>query len=329
MSIIAECLRPFWAPGLNEITGNATKDLRNWLAGENYQIYSQSSADEFSTSFSEKAPFLGALAADVNRMASAAYESIIQAKRSDTFPRSTAWMIIKSYYASFFAAHAITRMIGRSLVTLDFAHVRSVNKIASLFGMWTEDVRPGYFACEFLRGTQKADWRRVDSSLGGVHERFWSYFESIIRGISAELLSIKAGMVAENQQVSVKLAELADNLCYRSSTRGTWLSSVRNRVNYRHEFGAWYPYRGQNPSGTVEERLVNDWLADPMSLNLTSHNDRELRRFQATCAFIIATCRELAADMAERCPVGRSFQHYGWLAIARIAQQKSGRTAAA
>lgn len=325
MSLLTECLRPFWAPGLNEITGNVSKDLRSWAAEEDYQVYSQKSADEFSTSFSDTEPFLAALAADVNRMAAAAYESISQATKCVTFPRSTAWIIIKSYYASFFAAHAITRMTGRSVINLDHAQTRSVNKIAKVFGTWTEDVKPGYFSCEFISGARKAEWRRIDSSPGGVHERFWTYFEATIRRISLDLLSVNTGIRADNQQVSVKLAELADNLCYRSSARGTWLSAVRNRVNYRHEFGAWYPYRGQNPAGIVEERLVNDWLADPMSLNLTSHNDRELRRFQATCAFVIATCRELAADMATRCSSGRSFQHYGWLAISRIAQQRGQR----
>jgi hypothetical protein len=259
-------------------------------------------------------------------MAAAAYESIGQATRSTIFPKSTAWIIIKSYYASFFAAHAILRMLGKGVVNLDHPQTRSVNKIAKVFGNWTEDLSPGYFCCALAGSGQAVEWNRADSSWGGVHEQFWTYFAKIIGQLSNDLLTSRAGMSADNQQVSVKLAELCDNLCYDSSPKGTWLSRVRNRVTYRHDFGAWYPYRGQHPSGTVEERLVSGWLLDTLSINLTSHNDRDLRRFQATCSFIIAACRELAADMAQRCSSGRSFHLYGWLAISRLAQQRSQRS---
>ncbi|MEP6960660.1 MAG: hypothetical protein ABI995_01180, partial [Acidobacteriota bacterium] len=130
----------------------------------------------------------------------------------------------------------------------------------------------------------------------------------------------------DDQQVSIKLAELVDNLRFEASPKGNWLSTVRNRVNYRHDFGAWYPYRGQHPTGAVDDRLVLNWLHDPMSINLTSHNEGELRRFQETCSFIIATCRVLAEDMSERCSTGRSFHTYGWIAMSRLAQQRIRRT---
>jgi hypothetical protein len=325
MSILAECLRSSWAPGLNEISGNVTKDLRNWLADEGYQIYAQPRNDEFRTSFSDNGPFLSALAADVNRMATAAYESISQATKSALFPKSTAWIIIKSYYASFFAAHATLRMLGKAVVNLEHQHTRSVNKIAKVFGTWTEDVSPGSFCCELASSGREVEWQRFDSSSGGVHEQFWAYFAQELGRLSDNLLTTRTGMAADNQLVSVKLAELAGNLHYNSNPKGTWLSGVRNRVNYRHDFGAWYPYRGQSPMGSVEERLVGGWLSDPVSINLTSHNDRDLRRFQATCSFIVATCRVLAADMAERCSAGRSFHSYGWLAISRLTQQRSKR----
>jgi hypothetical protein len=323
MSILADCLRSSWAPGLNEISGNVTKDVRNWLAGEDYQIYSQPTKSEFVTSFGDAGSFLSALAADVNRMAAAAFESTCQATRSAIFPRSTAWIIIKSYYASFFAAHAILRMLGTGIVNLEHSHIRAVNKISKVFGVWNEDVSPGYFCCELARSGQMVKWSRVDSSSGGVHEQFWTYFARVMSQLSNDLLTSKNGIMADNQTVSVKLDELAANLHYSSNPKGTWLSGIRNRINYRHDFGAWYPYRGQNPVGSIEERLISGWLADPITINLTSHNDRELRRFQETCNFIIAMCRVLAEDMADRCPSGRSFHSYGWLGISRLAHQRS------
>ena len=40
MSIIASSLRPYWAQGLNDVSGNVAKGVKSWLAEENYQVYS-------------------------------------------------------------------------------------------------------------------------------------------------------------------------------------------------------------------------------------------------------------------------------------------------
>jgi hypothetical protein len=122
--------------------------------------------------------------------------------------------------------------------------------------------------------------------------------------------------------VSAKLSELASNLCHAGNANGTWLSSVRNDITYKQSFGTWYPYRVHAFGGTFEHRLIPNWQEDPMAINLASHGDKNFRRFQETCSFIIATCRTIATDMAERCPKGRSFHTYGWLAISRLAQQR-------
>jgi hypothetical protein len=322
MSIIANSLRPYWAQGLNDVSGNVAKGVSSWLAEENYQVYSPLKSKQFKLQLADVEPYLAALAADINRTAAAAFESIAQAGKNELFPRSNAWILIKSYYATFFAAHAILRMLGTGFISLEQPQTSSVNKIAKVYSAWHEDVKPGTFVSTFSGGSREVLWRRVDSSSGGVHERFWAFFKQFLDDLSKKLLINKRGATLDDQQVSAKLTELVDNLCSDSCPKGTWLSVVRNRVNYKHQYGAWYPYTAQHPSGTTEERLTRNWRVDPMTINLTSHDDRYLRRFQETCSFIIGCCAVLASDMATRCSKGRSFQNYGWLAITRFAQQR-------
>lgn len=324
-SILADVLRPHWAQGLNDVSGNVEKGVSGWLAEGDYQIPSAPKSKNFVIGLGNMEPFVAALAADINRTAVAAYESIGHASRSTLFPKSTAWILIKSYYGAFFAGHAILRMLGTSFVNLEQPQADCINKIARLYGPVYEDVVPGNYVCSFSYANRETQWRRIDSRTGGVHEKFWAFFKERMDGLSKEVIGNKTVAALENQQVSVRLSELVANLCFDSCLKGNWLSVVRNRINYKHQFGAWYPYRSQSPSGTIEERLTKKWLGDPMAINLGSPNCETMRRFQETCSFIIGVCRVLALDMATRCSTGKSFHVYGWLAISRFAQQREAR----
>lgn len=325
MSLLASTLRQFWAPGLNDIEGNVSKGLGAWLADENYLIYKEIKAKQFILNVSDSESFLAALAAEVNRTGIAACETIRHNTKNSLLPKSTAWVAIKSYYAAFFAAHAVLRMFGQGFITLDQVQVNSINKIGRLYGLSHEDVSAGNFVFSFSGDTKEIRWDRVDSSTGGVHEKFWGYFKLRIEALSTELLKTKVGIQADNQQISLRLSELVANLCFQSCAKGTWLSVVRNKVNYRHQFGAWYPYRAEESWGAIDERTTEHWMLDPMKIELTTHTDKNLHRFQETCNFIIASCRVLADDMASRCAAGKSFHNYGWLAIMRFTAQRKAK----
>ena len=83
------------------------------------------------------------------------------------------------------------------------------------------------------------------------------------------------------------------------------------------EDSAW---RVKLNSGGVGERL--NPAVDPMTINLSVPGTTNVRRFQDTCNFIISACRVLSLDMAARCPTGKSFHTYGWLAISNLTKPK-------
>jgi hypothetical protein len=325
MSILASSLRPFWTPGINTVSGNVTGGVQAWLAEEKYQIYSPVEPTLFVIQTADPNPFLLALASDINKAAVACYESIRHVLPSPQFPRSMAWSVIKTYYSAFFGAHAILRMLGTPFTSLDKAQAASVSKIAKLHSaLGSNTVEAGSYAFTYDSTRQKITWKKVESS-GGIHGTFWAFFNRRTKELSDELLRLGTGSFSENQLVSIKLADLSQNLCHDSSPKGTWLSNVRNAVNYRYSHGAWYPYTDQASHGQMDSQKKGAWLSDPMTINLSVPGINNIRRFQDTCSFIIGACRELTQDMAARCSTGKSFHTYGWLAVSNLTKPKGTR----
>lgn len=316
MSIIASPLRTFWLPGLHTVSGRVLKGLGGWVLDEEYQIYSSLQPDGFTLSVPSDEALLSALAADISRCSMASFESSYSVVKNDLLPRSTCWLVIKSYYAAFFAAHAVSRILGTAFLQFEAPHAMAVQKIADLFGATNgQKVNKGYYECLFDSAKKELLCKRLKPESGGAHEVFWGIFSTLMDKLSNSVIGAGSSTTANNQQVSAKLADLVDNLGRGSFGKGNWLSIVRNNVNYAHKFGTWFPYSEERPYSARLFDHKKDWLADPMTIDLTSHGDRDLLRFQATCNFLVSLCRVLVSDMATRSPAARSFHVYGSIAL--------------
>jgi hypothetical protein len=130
--------------------------------------------------------------------------------------------------------------------------------------------------------------------------------------------------VKDRQIISGKLADLASNLCFGSSPNGRWLSTIRNAVNYEHLYSTWYPYGRRDSYYDQLFGRAGEWMEDPETIDLVSHEGRDLRRFQATCNFIIAMLRVSTAEMARRCSAGKSFHAFGSSAFLNLLGTRSG-----
>lgn len=318
MSIAVNEIRPFWMPGLNEIVGQQKYSFVKWLLKQEYYIYSPISQYQFILdlrSNNNVNNMLSAFAFDCNRMASAAFETMCFIQQSKKLPKSTAWLIIKLYYAAFFSAHAIIRMLGISCSQLDRQQVNKIHEIAKLFGNDNGlNISSSYYSCVYNQNKTQLSFDNIKSK-GGTHESFWKIFCDKIQDISNEVLS--SGKIArQSQQVSIKLNELYGILRYQGHNGGNWLSSVRNKINYRHESNAWFPYR-KTKQQNVEQiyRYCLTWLNDPMEINLVIKPSKPIDMFISACNFIVGLCRVLVQDMSDRCSKGKSYLKYGSLRL--------------
>jgi hypothetical protein len=306
----------YWLPGLNAVVGRQSKGLRAWVVDDDYQVLVPITSDGAVLRIAHAERLLCAFAGDVSRMASASFESIEGIAPSRSLPRSTAWLVIRTYYAAFFAAHALLRMLGTSVTQFDAPQLGSVHEVADAYSMKHGiALSRGQYVCRFDAASSELRCRRVDGDR--AHAGLWRVLLEELRRISADLLSTNVSSVAV-QSVAAQMDTLATCLSRGGlDATGAWLSSIRNMTNYQHEFGAWYPYSDRP---RYYERLYDiaaKWKQDPGRITLWTQPGRDLQRFVESCVLIVSLCRDSCAEMSRRCPGGRSFHEMSSLALLR------------
>jgi len=319
MSILEDIARPFWLVGLNEVSGPQLKGIGGLICDEKYQIYSRITPTSFELSFTDSVPVLNAFAGDINRIGSASLETALSILKSSVFPKSTAWLVIQTYYSAFFAAHALLRILGESCTHLEREQVNSLTRVGRLFGTLPHLPISGglyHLKCDPIAKTISGT-----ALQGSAHEIFWKVFHARVQRLSNDVVNVTTAPLANRQLASARLSELADNLSFRSAPSGRWLSTVRNAVNYSQKHATWYPYSGHEKYYSQLFEKTGEWTGDPLELDLSSYGDKDLRRFQVTCNCIVGAFKTLVADMAYRCTTGRSFHHFGALACLNLGSQ--------
>ncbi len=320
MSIIADALRPFWLPGINNVTGKTLKDIGGWICDENYQIYDPVATSGFSLHVFSIEPMCEAFAAEVTRIATAAFETMNH-RRIDESSKSVAWILIEHYYAAFFAAHALLRMTGLGCGPIGKSQTTSIMRVASGWGVHTPKTMSGGLY-QFCFSAQTTTFSGTAMS-GSPHEGFWVLFDSRLKEISSAVLNPSTALTldtASRQSVSTKLDELRRNLNYLNAGKASWLTQIRNSINYDHRLATWYPYTGRQKYYDDLRARFGAWQGAAMDVDLSSYGAEDLLRFQSTCNFILAMCRESIEEMSLRCSAGKSFHQFGALAFLNMSR---------
>lgn len=298
--------RCFWLPGLNAVAGRQTGGLGGWLVGRDYQFHCPVGDGTFDLYVANTAPFLASVAADCSRLVCAAMESVRELRHAAHSPKASAWLLIRLYYASYFAAHGILRMFGTSVSQVDEHQTAAAEEVAELWSMLGAGaIGAGTYVCQFGHARHVLECRRPRTGSGGAHEALWATVRSRVQDIETGLL-LNGLADSVTQGVADKLTEFRHNLCLQGCNGGNWLSMVRNGINYRQEYGCWFPYHDAELRSDLL-RWCDHWKDDPMTLPLQASRERPLRCFVVTAAFLIAWCRAMANDMSQRCAQGRSF----------------------
>lgn len=307
MGIAADAIRHLWMPGIHTISGRPSGGFSDWIKSKEYQIYSAVAPDRFTLAAADLRPLRMAFAADICRLGGAAFETALVTDDEPRTPKACAWLLIRSYYAAYYAGNALCRILGTSISQLESEHASAVYEVADLYGQTPlRGIQNGLFECIFDRVNNSVDCIRKTGG-GGAHEMFWACFLSFIRRVSDGILN---NGTSSDQRVAAKLIDLSTNMCLEGRNGGNWLSLVRNQVTYRHAEGAWFPYR----SGIRRDkllRLFESWKHDAMKTELVSFSAASIERYVATCAFVLSLCREVFEDLANRSPNNQSFLKNG------------------
>lgn len=316
-SPVRDVLRAHWLPGISNVTGKTTTPLKGWLTDGSY-VLNQYDAVNGIWSFYTGVPneLTRAVAHDIARMAAACFESMHGVPSEKEIVRSTAWSLIRSYYAAFFAAHAFGRMFGDCVVHLEAFQSRKLNQAIAVSGLGPPAITDGLHVLVVDPTSQSFSLQKLAN---GPHEDSWSQFAGLLERLSYLSLSKTPYASSANRQtVSVLLDEIVDILRTPPATRkSNWLSYIRNEINYQHRHGAWYPHEDSKNFRHEVETILTSWHKQPtLPINPKSH---PMARFSAACSALVALTRELVEEMAARNPDNDSFLKHQVLPVLKQA----------
>jgi hypothetical protein len=313
MSLIAEALRPLIVKELTSLTGrvpvNTLADvITSPTAG--YDLLFDDADASITLDFREPSLIVEALAADFCRFAQAAFQTISQVPAEIVARDRVAWSLIKIYYSAFYAGHALLRMFGESCSYFERQHTGRLIELGTALGRERSfKIESGLYRCILNEGATALKCIHARGPAGGVHEAFWGLFGAKVKALSASVLT--GGLVpADAQDVFRQIDALGEILGRRAGS--SWLTAIRNEIQYRHHHSVWFPERVRMADRRSLSRLVADWQRDPMAIDLGIRRQGLLAEFAASCVFIVALCHAMLIWLADHSAAGsRSFVHPG------------------
>ena len=177
-------LRPFWLPGINNVTGVPEVGFAQWLR-EPRSSYGVNAITPgaFSITLVPASTWIEAYAHDAARMGVASMESMALIPGTLRLPKASAWYAIQAYYSAFFAAHYILRVFGINVTKLDSKCCDRLRDIALALGLipaGSVGMAPGLYSCSYDPATSVLSGTLLP---GGVsHRAMWGVFTSRMKG---------------------------------------------------------------------------------------------------------------------------------------------------
>jgi hypothetical protein len=316
MSLFADALQPLAMASLfalsGQTAGDSIPDLIVRRKGTGFFLSFDTATSTVSIDFQSPEMVADAFASDLSRMASAAFQSIIMLPEAMISRDEVAWSIVRLYYAAFYAGHAIMRVLGESCSYFDSIHVARLRQMATLIGTPPPfQVQSGLYRVDVVNNTGEIRCLHARGRGGGIHESFWLLFGERLDTVRANILLGKLPTL-ESQSVFAELSRILGILRQEGNNGTNWLSVVRNRVQYRHAYGVWYPLGlAKNESKRIHQ-IASKWKMDPMEMIQKTVIRSELEQFTMACTFIVSVCRTVLMRIAQRSTAGnRCFLRYG------------------
>jgi len=307
---LAEFLRPYWTDRIWQVEERPHRGLLGWIAADDYQPYDSFQSTDFSLYYSDPVVPAGAFGYDATRFAAASFETIQSIPARLPHPRALGWLLIQSYYAAFFSSQAILRMLGTSLTYIDAAAIKRITDLASVYGS-LNDVRltSGLYVIRSNPHLNRLEFTTANGTKG-PHVAMWRVVAQLLTNVSASILASTPASV-DAQRAALRLTNLRLVLTENGGRdSGSWLSLVRNSINYQLDYGVWYPYQSSGANYEALPSILAKWVSEPLTWDLFPDPSRELQRYLECCISLVAICREVCLDMEALAPRQRCFHRY-------------------
>ena len=220
---------------------------------------------------------------EICKFACAALESFVEITSNKISQKSLSWALIRTYYASFFAAHACLKAVGFFVSRLDRKSCDIIQQEALIY--YPGNVKPlaTDYLVKYYQDLNELEFIQLNSIHGGsYHERFWPVYNDFID-------------IGLNSPLATQLTYQDDILFIRSikdamNFKGVpyWLSTKRNEINYKLPCELWFPYENSKKAIYYENLIKSNCKKRNNLLDYNDFNSAdELVRFNIICTSII------------------------------------------
>ena len=268
MALIAATQR-LWLLELRAGSSRYKGGLRDWVMETDFRLDKSPTKRCTELFVHTSGKMIDAINNEVISYSSASFESMRAVAPNKVEPKSSAWLVISNYYASYFAANALMRLFGHFCTNLDARHTSIINETASLYSISLPTAEKKRLSSGVYAGVFKSSsdpsviLRSLESFKGGVHMQFWGGFHQFITEISQQIPNCTLPR-DERDRALFELRAIKEGLAYDGYQSGGWLSEVRNSVNYRLEHGVWHPYANCEVDGKEFHKIVQKSFSQPM-----------------------------------------------------------------
>jgi hypothetical protein len=314
MLSISESIRQYYLPALYLATyPNPKIGMNTWLTlGEGYFVSQTKPPGEFAIGTYQSSAFLSSYTFDINRLSCASFESVHDIKNSSVDSSSFGWQLIKLYYSAFFSAHCILRLVNRGVANVDGKSIIKVQQIANLYSYSLAGMNSGSYCMTldtinnnfiFSKKTSYSD------SHVGLWLKFLHFLEEVIKDQTKTSI-INFVPSGDAQNTIAKLEELKEAIS-NHGLNGSWLSKIRNSVNYSQEYGTWYPYKELTRERDAVFNQPDFYTKNPFEIMLKADKGREILYFIKACQLIVCICYDALNDIYIRNEDNKSFVKAG------------------
>lgn len=286
-----------WLDGILSPKIKIDEPIKNWLTQGNWMPQAGMTKKKLTADIYVTDPLPDHFTSEIIKLSIAALSSSIHIENNVADNRSSAWQLVRYYYAAYYAANALMRLSGHACTNLDAMECTSINTVAALYGAGgntdKDKLSGGVFHLKVNEGA--APSFTLKSAPGkGVHVQLWLVFLDYIKDLKSRIKlgpALKADITKAIREI-----ELLEHEFQREG--GGWLSEIRNAVNYRFEHSAWYPYTPSNVNRAELRSSFKVHAQGGTTFSPTAGADHELVRAVRVCGFLVGWLTDSLSIMA-------------------------------
>ncbi|TNB92237.1 hypothetical protein FHG55_23055 [Pseudomonas jessenii] len=304
-SAFADGVRTKWASSIHIIRKPVYKGVEEWLLKGNYNWIACTPKLITLGHSIRHTDFTEALASEISRFSCAAYESLMDAEPSTELPKSLGWQCIRHYYAAFYIAHALLRITGSSLTYISGSTASTMSKVAGQYLGVAPHIASGLYLLK--RGDIDQDTVTLQqlSTGGGSHQDMWRTFLQLLVNIEAAIVGALGQIPSAMKAIEIS-GKLRKTLCKHGNNDGGWTSTVRNAINYRQDYGVWYPYTKKTAYYQQASKRLSRWRpTDPNGFDIEPSGG-ELEGLADVCSVLSQLLITSLKDISARAPDSRT-----------------------